>query len=180
MSTRSVLPAPASGWPFDTPDRLKVGGSLQVFGFNIQRVQFNYSPRANLFAAANRSNENLETASFRLGADRENSGPMPARCGRRRRRRHLTVGGTFRQGPDVSLCRYVTFPGPANSAWLERCSRTTRKRRFACPTPGRLGSPASRTTRGASASSMTGCSMVNLAEAFVNNSLPPTRPGRSC
>ncbi len=159
------------GVAFKISDRFKVGGSLQVFGFNIQRAQFNYSPRANLFAAANRSKENLETASFRLGADRElgvNAGALWEVTNT------LTVGGTFRQGRTFHYSAY-NISGPANPPGGTLFTNNT-EAPFRLPDTWAVGIAYKPNNSWRVGFEYDRVLYGQLAGAFVNNSLPPTWP----
>ena len=90
--------------------RLSVGGSLQIFGFNIQRIGSNYSPRGDIFAAPDWSEEKRESAGFRVGTDRKlgvNAGALWDVT------QTITLGGTFRQGQTFEYSAY-NISGQAN------------------------------------------------------------------
>ena len=70
------------GVAFKISERFKVGGSLQVFGFNIQRVAVQLQPSRELVRGGGpverRTSRAPVSASARIGS----LGSMPARCGR--------------------------------------------------------------------------------------------------
>lgn len=159
------------GVAFEIANRFKVGGSLQVFGFNIERVQFNYSPRANLYAAANRSVENLETAAFRVGTDRElgfNAGALWEMTNT------LTVGGTFRQGQTFSYSAY-NISGPANPPGGTMFLNDT-ETPFRLPDTWAVGIAYKPNNSWRVGFEYDRVRYGQLADAFTNNSLPPTWP----
>jgi long-subunit fatty acid transport protein len=159
------------GVAFEIANRFKVGGSLQMFGFNIERVQFNYSPRANLFAATVRSNETLETSSFRIGTDRElgfNAGALWEVTNT------LTVGGTFRQGQTFHYSAY-NISGPANPPGGTVFTNNP-DAPFRLPDTWAVGIAYKPNNSWRVGFEYDLVRYGQLADAFVNNSLPPEWP----
>jgi long-subunit fatty acid transport protein len=159
------------GGAFEISDRFKVGASLQMFGFNIQRVQFNYSPRANLFAPANRTPENLETASFRMGTDRKlgfNAGALWEATNT------LIVGGTFRQGRTFHYSAY-NISGPANPPGGTLFTNTT-EAPFRLPDTWAVGIAYKPNNSWRIGFEYDLVLYGQLKDAFVNISMPPEWP----
>lgn len=97
------------GLALQLSSRLRVGGSVQLVRFQIEREGFVYNARrAHQFAPADMSAENLESRSVRSGRDRRiglNVGAIWDVSDT------VSVGGTFRQGSTFRYSAY-TVSGP--------------------------------------------------------------------
>jgi len=99
------------GFAMKAGNRLSAGVSLQVYSFDITRIQFVYAARGiNKYADPNRSLQNVEIFSYRLGDDRQlgvNAGALwnPIAS--------ISLGATFRQGQTYHYLSQ-NISGPAN------------------------------------------------------------------